>query len=91
MRVNVGLLLGGGQGFFVIGDLAKNKLVKWWFLKDVGMCIFFKLVKWLFQPLKVGDLVILLNCGDGDMGSFRVFLSRVVDIQFQFKKKENID
>ena len=45
-----------------------------------------KLVKWLFQPLKVGDLVILLNCGDGDLGSFRVFFSRVVDLQFQFKK-----
>ena len=27
-----------------------------------------KLVKWLFQPKKVGDLVILFNCGDGDLG-----------------------
>ena len=26
-----------------------------------------KLVKWLFQPLKVGDLAISKSCGDGDL------------------------
>ena len=50
-----------------------------------------KLVKWLFQPLKVGDLVILLNCGDGDFGSLRVLFSKIVDLQIHIFKKENID
>ena len=39
-----------------------------------------KLVKWFFQPLKVGDLVILLSCGDGDFGTFRVFFYRTEDL-----------
>ena len=26
-----------------------------------------KLVKWLFQPKKVGEMVISFNCGDGDL------------------------
>ena len=35
---------------------------------------FKKMVKWLFQPKKVGDLVILLNCGDGDFGAIHPLL-----------------
>ena len=30
-----------------------------------------KLVKWLFRPQKVGDLI--LSCGDGDFWAFRDF------------------
>ena len=47
-----------------------------------------KLVKWLFQPLKVGDLVILLNYGDGDLGSLRVLFSKIVDLQIHFLKRK---
>ena len=48
---------GGGQGFLVIGDLAKNKLVIWalksWLFGD-----FYKLWWWWFLPKKVGEMVI---------------------------------
>ena len=56
----------GGQGLLVTGDLAKNKLVKWWFgPQKVGDLVISKscgdgdfsknkLVKWLFQPETVG-------------------------------------